>query len=266
MSAAKKAGKASLPRKTSPASKKATPESSLRRGRRLNPLPEDEVGENLLVKLLAEKAMKKAHLKEKWEGADGWDFDDLCAVVANEIGIATPGQKVTALKVGRGCHSQIMAKIRKYASPPIVEGDDGAETLRPEIYEGPLILGLGTPLIPMPERPELSETATLAQGLADIMDVDVSRVNPRTFETAKKNVCKRYSEHMAKQKERDARKGSSPIRKVVVKTTRTQASMVREVFGGLMLESKEPYGIPAASRALLARAGIKLPGPGPKPT
>ncbi len=30
--------------------------------------------------------MKKLKLKERWEDPLGWDFDDLCAVVASTLG------------------------------------------------------------------------------------------------------------------------------------------------------------------------------------
>jgi hypothetical protein len=79
MSAARKPHGAAKPDKTpAPPKAKAGPKVKDKnvpatRGR-FNPLPHDEVGPRLLVKLQAEHVMKKVHLKEVWEGSEGWRF------------------------------------------------------------------------------------------------------------------------------------------------------------------------------------------------
>ena len=242
MSMAKKSAKTSTAKKSAQASQGPAAGNSGPIARRsLNPLPENEVGGRLLVRLQAEKIMKKLHLKERWEHPDGWDFNDLCAVVAHAMGeeYTQPGEDLVVDRVITSRSEKLIEKIRVRATPKLIDTAGGSETLMPEVYEGLLILGLGTKEIPINLSSNAIGTTKLAEDLAKLMEVKKSRVNARVFERAKRNVKTRYEDHMHRQAARELLRVAISIqkRKPKVKTPgRSQRSLLQEAIGKLTLE------------------------------
>jgi hypothetical protein len=252
MSAAKKSAKvSSVPEPTTAAKVPASKTAKPREARKLNPLPEDEVGPRLLVRLHAEKVMTKVRLKEKWEDVLGWDFDDLCAVVADALGqgYMADGEEVRLNRVIKFRDPKVIERIRKYASPALVDTANEIETILSEAYEGLLILGLGTPAFPITIGREYTESGELAVALAEIMEVDVGRVNARTFERAKQNVRELYATHLVKQEQRRSKRESSKPNAPLTVPGRSQSSLLREAIGQIVLEGNLPSpGVPKRKR------------------
>jgi hypothetical protein len=265
---AAKVSKVSKVQKSAPDSQQETAPTTTPGGRYCrNPLPEDAVGDRLLVELQAEKIMEKLHLKEKWEGPNGWDFADLCAVVACALGenFIQPGEKELAANAISKRKPRLIANISKKASPALVT-DDSTESVLPETFQGVLILGLGTPKFPIKLTEEnYSDTVKLQMALAELMEVQESRVNLRSFEEAKRQVRQRYNEHQVKQAEREKRRVTSAPNKKAKVSGRSQTSLLTEAFGKLAREGKlmssDSSGPTNVATKAFLQAGLPLPGP-----
>jgi len=177
----------------------------------MNPLPEDEVGPRLLVKLQAEKAIKKLDLKEEWECDDGWHFDDLCAVVASALG---PGYVKTGeyARAGRAlaahCH-EIGPVLEEVVPDPLDTSAPGAVFVRAEALQTCLILGVGWGTAKKEEKDRMSNSGCLRVAIADCLDVPENVVKTADLTYAKKRCRERYAEHLERMEER-RRHGYAP--------------------------------------------------------
>ena len=277
MSAARKPQGAAKPDKTPATSKaKAGPkaESSTpakqaedvpsTRGR-FNPLPPDEVGPRLLVKLQAEHVMNKVHLKEAWEGPEGWRFEELCAVVACRLGegFVDEGEREVASRVEASRDAKLIARIRD-RTPMLFDETPSGRVARPDAHEVLLILGLGAPGCLIELDKNLTDTGALAKTLGEALRTNPNndpagpgvpaKVNSRTFERAKKNVLERYAEHLRRQEARRVRLGTGVAVKPVRTRRRTQAELLRKAL--------ERFAIPpvASGDAGLANAAFRKAG------
>lgn len=226
-----------------------------------NPLPADAVGPRLLVCLKAEKIIEKLRLKERWEDPSGWDFEMLCALVASEMGedFLLSGEKELSKQATHFHSKRDIDAIKKKCEPRFVDDGGGVISVRAETIEEYLILGLGTPSVPITDDPALKPMLRLQSALVKLLDVSPNAVKPRTSERAKLNVSKRYANHLAKQEIR--------LKKLATRTgparlsIRSQTSLLREVFGELALKQgvagKADLGVTVD--AAMRKAGIKLP-------
>ena len=240
MCAAKKAVKKAA--KTDPvAEDKGDTQAKQAEGPPLNPLPLEEVGPRLLVRLQAEYVMKKLKLKERWEDPLGWDFDDLCAVVASTLGkgFMIKGETDLVKKVKKFRSEKTIRQIEELAKPPEDQLNNKGK-LKSEFYDLALILGLGTTKFAVQGDPNLSKTGQLSDALSKAFKADHSKVSDRVWERAKRNAVKRYAQHLEKTEERRKRLGPPIPKKQVVKHARSNISLLREVFGQLALDGKVP--------------------------
>lgn len=267
MSAAKKAGKVSVSQDSSPEPKEVAEEKA--KLRLLDPLPEDEVGPRLLVRLQAEKVMKKLKLKERWEDQLGWNFDELCAVVAATLGkkFMIEGEADLVKRVRKFRAEKAMLAIEAIAKFPENKLNRHGK-LASEFYVSALMLGIGTTKFSIQGNPKLSKTEQLCDALSKALKVDSGIVDDRVWERAKNYARERYAEHLKKSEERIARLGHPVAKKQVVMTGRSNISLLREVFGQLALEGKlpsikgplpKPLATAAVVRAGMKRLGYKGP-------
>lgn len=172
--------------------------------KQINPLPAKKVGPRLLVRLQAEKVIIKAGLKESWEDEGGWDFDDLCALVACLLGndYAHEREKVEAGRVLSRDMDQLSG-ILKWARPKgFTVAEREGQSIPSDAYEAGLILGIGTDRLPIPGTEKFTSEARLVTGLAKLLQVREDVINARNFEYAKRKVKERYEEHLARTKAR----------------------------------------------------------------
>ncbi len=246
-----------------PATTKASPAPV--RGRYLgtNPLPEGECGPRLLVRLQAEKVIEKLKLKEKWEVEDGWDFEDLCAVVACALGenFVLPGEPKRAASVRATLSPSILKRIEAKANPDIVHETGEVVSLEPEVYQGYLILGLGHSEMPLDRSVTATEGLTIA--LAKYMDVKVSKVTSGTFARAKRVAFQRYQAHLEKQAKREQMTAVSPADGSGLERI-SATDLLRGALGKLARDGKLPAGetaeLTSQTRDVLLKAGLKHPG------
>ena len=232
---------------------------------RFNPLPPDAVGARLLVLLQAEYVMKKVHLKEAWEGPEGWRFDELCAVVACRMGegFVDEGERVVANRVEANRDAKLIARINE-RTPLLFEENLSGRVATPEAFEVLLILGLGAPGCLIALDNNLTDTDALAKALGEALRTNPNndptgpgvhaKVNARTFERAKNNVLKRYAEHLHNQETRRSKMGADGEVKPVRIRRRTQTELLRKAL--------KRFAIPpvASGNARLLNAAFKKAG------
>jgi len=167
-----------------------------------NPLPPEEVGIKLLVKLQAERVREKLGLKEAWEEEDGWRFDDLCAVVAAAIAASTADEWGDHEAAGRmlAQRRDTVTKILKQAKLDRLfpvdrpEPKPGKGTKLP-IFEL-LVLGLGHLQFPTQPSKKLSVAGGLAGALADLLEIPSEHVKAEWFQRPLRQARDEYAEHL----------------------------------------------------------------------
>ena len=205
--------------------------------------------------------MEKLKLKEKWEASDGWDFNDLCAVVACALGenFVLPGERKRAESLKAKLSRPFVKRIEAKAHPDIVHVAGEVVSLRPEVYQGYLILGLGHSQMPI--DPALSDVDGLTKALADYMKVSVAKVAKGTFPRAKREVYNRYQHHLANQERRAEFVAMSPQnaeRRGLPQSRLFDAVRLKMESGGLS-HGPGSAGDDARMGEVFLKAGLKPP-------
>lgn len=216
-----------------------------------NPLPEDEVGPRLLVKLKAEEIIGKLKLSEEAGDPNCWCFSEVCALVASSLGkgFLLPGEEPLVGSLHATRNGKVIKRIIEKASPRLVEEPGGGIFVKAEAFRGLLMLGLGTSKIPFSPQAKQTQTAWLAEGLASLLGVPIRCVNERTFERAKREVLQHYNDHLRKMEQRGEVLSSEPN---PPKVSRSQ--MLKRYFGQMKIPSGPDWDkLPTATRLTLQK-------------
>lgn len=201
-----------------------------------NPLPKDEVGPRLLVELQAERLIERLKLKENFEEEGGWEYGDLCRIVARELGVEWAAEcggsmlvsDLTPAKAGE--LGKVFKELASWSKWVEVD-EEGAPLEGGKLHlEVMLMMGLGTRVIPI--DPKASPDGGLAERACQLFGCRIGCITSKTFENPKREVKRLYALHAGKQQRREkfanersveeessqsSNRGSTPIAQLVSK-------------------------------------------------
>jgi hypothetical protein len=163
-------------------------------------LPQEEVGEGLLVRLWAERLIIALKLKEDFEAKEGWNYDDLCEFVVARLGADESSRETCSWAPGelRSRHPETFDKIVRNLnkwSRVISVSDDGVLEDGHLSCDVMLMLGLGNKY---PVSTKLLTFDGLAEKACEAIGCAPGKLRPSAFRKAVKDVKQLYGVHVAK--------------------------------------------------------------------